>query len=112
MRAIERAKEHFNSLQVKRIEVPEWGDEKGPFVIYAKPFTLRDQGKLQAATKNSNESEMLAELLVMKALDEKGDSLFTIEDKVSLKTQVDANILARIAAQIMMVNPSELEKNS
>ena len=112
MRAIDRAKDHFNSLQVKRIEVPEWGDEKGPFVIYSKPFTLRDQGKLQMATKNSNESEMLAELLVMKALDEKGDSLFTIEDKMSLKTQVDASVLARIASQIMMVNPSELEKNS
>lgn len=112
MRAIDRAKEHFNSLQVKRIEVPEWGDKKGPFIIYSKPFTLRDQGKLQLATKNSNESEMLAELLIMKALDEKGDSLFTIEDKVSLKTQVDAGVLARIASQIMMVNYQELEKNS
>ena len=112
MRAIDRAKEHFNSLQVKRIEVPEWGDKKGPFVIYSKPFTLRDQGKLQLATKNSNESEMLAELLIMKALDEKGDALFTIEDKVALKTQVDANILARIAAEIMLVVPQELEKNS
>lgn len=112
MRAIDRAKDHFNSLQVKRIEVPEWGDKKGPFVIYSKPFTLRDQGKLQLATKNSNESEMLAELLIMKALDEKGDPLFTIEDKVALKTQADANILARIAAEIMLVVPQELEKNS
>ncbi len=112
MKAIQRAKDHFNSIQVKRIEVPEWGDEKGPFVIYSKPFTLRDQGKLQYATKNSNESEMLAELLLMKCLDEKGDSIFTIEDKITLKTAVDANIIARIAAQIMMVSPQELEKNS
>lgn len=112
MRAIDRAKDHFNSLHVKRIEVPEWGDDKGPFVVYTKPFTLRDQGKLQVASKNSNESEMLADLLIMKALDEKGEPLFTIEDKVALRTNVDANILARIAAQIMLVVPQELEKNS
>lgn len=112
MRAIDRAKDHFNSLHVKRIEVPEWGDEKGPFVIYSKPFTLRDQGKLQVASKNSNESEMLADLLIMKALDEKGDALFTIEDKVALRTNVDASILARIAAEIMLIVPQELEKNS
>jgi hypothetical protein len=112
MRAIDRAKDHFNSLHVKRIEVPEWGDDKGPFVVYTKPFTLRDQGKLQVASKNSNESEMLADLLIMKALDEKGDPLFTIEDKVALRTNVDANVLARIAAQIMLAVPQELEKNS
>lgn len=112
MRAIDRAKDHFNSLHVKRIEVPEWGDDKGPFIVYSKPFTLRDQGKLQVVSKSSNESEMLADLLIMKALDEKGDPLFTIEDKVALRTNVDASILARIAAEIMLVVPQELEKNS
>lgn len=63
------------------------------------------------ATKNSNESEVLAELIVMKALDEKGENLFTIDDKIALRTQVDANIIARIAAEIMTPAAAEIEKN-
>ena len=47
MKAIDLAKNHFKSLHVKKIEVPEWSDGKKPFVIYVQPFTLRDQGKLQ-----------------------------------------------------------------
>lgn len=111
MKAIDLAKNHFKSLHVKKIEVPEWSDGKKPFVIYVQPFTLRDQGKLQMATKNSNESEVLAELIVMKSLDEKGENLFTIDDKVALRTQVDANVIARIAAEIMTPAASEIEKN-
>lgn len=111
MKAIDRVTSHFKSLQVSRIEVPEWGDEGKPFVIFVEPFTLRDQGKLQMATRNSNESEMLAELIVMKALDEKGEPLFTIEDKVTLKTRADANVLARVAAKIMSPPVQDIEKN-
>ena len=47
----------------------------------------------------------------MKALDEKGENLFTIDDKVALRTQVDANVIARIAAEIMTPAASEIEKN-
>ena len=41
MSAIDRAKAHFKSLQIKAIEVPEWGDENGPLIVYVEPFTLK-----------------------------------------------------------------------
>ena len=45
MRAIDKAKAHFNSLETKRIEVPEWGDENEPLVIFVKPSPFQ---KLQS----------------------------------------------------------------
>lgn len=111
MKVIERATAHFKSKSVKTIEVPEWGDDDGPLLIYIEPFTLKDQGRLQNATKGSSESEALAELLVLKCLDSEGQKMFTIEDKHALRTKVDADIIARIASQIMMVNVEAVEKN-
>lgn len=111
MRVIERATAHFKSKSVKKIEVPEWGDENEPLIIYIEPFTLKDQGRLQNATKGSSESEALAELLVLKCLDSEGNKMFTIEDKPALRSKVDANIIARVASQIMMVDMEQVEKN-
>lgn len=112
MRAIDLAKAHFKSKAIKKIEVQEWADENGkPLIIYVEPFTLKDQGRLQQATRSSSESEALAELLVLKSLDSEGNKLFTIEDKPSLRGGVDANIIARIASEIMMIDMERLEKN-
>ena len=30
MKAIDRAKSHFDNLDIKKIEVPEWGEEDKP----------------------------------------------------------------------------------
>lgn len=112
MSAIDRAKAHFKSLQVKTIEVPEWGDENGPLTIYVEPFTLKDKSKLQAVTRLGNsEADTLVELLVMKCLDKDGAKIFTIEDKPVLRNMVDASILERVSTEIMRVDFKELEKN-
>ncbi len=112
MSAIDRAKAHFKSLQVKTIEVPEWGDENGPLTIYVEPFTLKDKSKLQAVTRLGNsEADTLVELLVMKCLDKDGGKIFTIEDKPVLRNMVDASILERVSTEIMRVDFKELEKN-
>lgn len=112
MRTIEKARAHYQGKPVRKIEVPEWGDDSGPLIIYAHPFTLRDQGKLAQYSNASNSSESLADLLIMKAMDEKGDALFTIEDKHLLRTQVDASVVARIASEIMRIDFEDVEKNS
>jgi hypothetical protein len=112
MKAIERATSHYKAKKLKQIEVPEWADDsEKPLIIYVEPFTLRDQGRLHQATKSASESEALAELLILKAMDANGEKMFTLEDKHALRTQVDANVVARIAAQIMMVDVEDVEKN-
>ena len=109
--AIQRAQEHYKSKPLKRIEIPEWGDEDGPLVAYSTPFTLKDQGRLQYITERQSQADVLAELLVMKLMDESGEKLFTIEDKNTLRNDVDANIVARIANSIMSTDEALLEKN-
>jgi hypothetical protein len=110
--AIDRAKAHYLNQPIKEIVVPEWADDEGnPFVFYARPFTLQDQGKLQFAVKNQSEADALAEVLIMKAIDAEGNKVFNVGDKATLRGQVDATVLARIANQIMGGNSEELEKN-
>ncbi len=109
---IQRAQEHYKSKPLKRIEVPEWGDEEGaPLIAYSTPFTLKDQGRLQYITEKQSQADVLAELLIMKLMDENGEKLFTIEDKNTLRNDVDANVVARIANSIMSSDEASLEKN-
>jgi len=43
MSVIDNAKKHFDSLETRIIEVPEWGDdEDSPLKIYCKPITLSE----------------------------------------------------------------------
>jgi len=108
---IQRATEHFKSKPLKCIEIPEWGDEDGPLLAYSSPFTLKDQGRLQYLTEKQSHADTLAELLIMKLVDDNGDKLFTIEDKTALRQDVDANVVARIANEIMATDAEALEKN-
>ena len=109
---ISRATEHFKAKPLKRIEVPEWGEnESEPLVVYSAPFTLKDQSRIRYVAEKQSEVDVLAEVLIMKLMDENGDKIFTIEDKNDLRTNVDASVVSRIATQIMTSNEVELEKN-
>jgi len=114
---ISRATEHFKAKPLKRIEIPEWGeyDDNGeliePLVVYSTPFTLKDQSRIRYVAEKQSEVDVLAEVLVMKLIDENGDKVFTIEDKNALRNSVDASVVSRIATSIMSVSEVDLEKN-
>ena len=81
MSVIDNAKKHFDSLETKIIEVPEWGeDEDSPLKIYCRPITLSETSKFMKLAKD-DEVQLLAYVLIYKALDEAGEKLFTIADK-------------------------------
>jgi hypothetical protein len=109
--AIDRAVAHFSAQEVRTIEVPEWGDDDGPLVIYVEPFTLREQGRLHKASNGGGDATVLADVLIMKCMDAEGNKMFDLGDKRALQTKVDAGVLARVATDIMAVDPEELEKN-
>jgi len=108
--AIERAVAHFSAQEVRIIEVPEWGDDNGPLLIYVEPFTLREQGRLHKSS-NDGDATVLAEVLIMKCMDAEGNKMFDLGDKRALQTKVDAGVLARVATDIMAVDVEEIEKN-
>jgi hypothetical protein len=113
MKIIDRAKTHFESLGVQSIEVPEWKDEDGkPTVIYWNPITLSEKNKLFKKSDNMSDVSILADIVLMKALDKNGNKVFTLEDKLALMHKVDSDVLSKVAtAMVQAINPEEVKKN-
>jgi hypothetical protein len=95
MEAIDLVREHFNNLGTKRIEVPEW-----KLVIFSTPMTLAEKNRVYKKSQN-NDMDLLVDILIMKASDEAGKKLFTIEHKATLLNKADSNVLGRVANEIL-----------
>ena len=77
MSVIDRVKNHFETLKTITIEVPEWKDDDGkPTVIYWNPINLFEKNKLFKKSDNLSDVSILADIVVMKALDQDGKKLF------------------------------------
>ena len=112
MSVIDRAKSHFESLGTQSMEVPEWKDDDGnPTVIYWNPITLAEKKRLFQKSDNLNDVGILADIILMKAIDKDGKKLFTLEDKIPLMHKVDSDVLAKVATQIIQtITPDEVKK--
>jgi hypothetical protein len=112
MSVIDIAKSHFDNIGVQSMEVAEWKDENGkPVILYWNPITLLEKNRLLKKSDTLNDIAILADVLVMKALDKDGKKVFKLEDKQTLMNSADPNILQRIAQKMVEV-PSidELKK--
>ena len=111
MSAIDNAKAHFRDQGQRRIEVPEWGDERGPLVVYAEPLTLAERRRLFQRNKGDDVG-LSVDLLIVKARDADGKPLFSLDDKQALLNGVDPAVVARVAADIIAAPSLEdAEKN-
>lgn len=95
MEAIDLVRDHFSSLGTKAIEVPEW-----KLTIYSTPVTLAEKNKLYKKSRESD-MELLVDVLIMKATDEKGEKLFNIDHRLTLLNKADSNVIARVANAIL-----------
>ena len=113
MNIIDRAKSHFESLGTQSIEVPEWKDDDGkPTIVYWNPITLSEKNKLFKKSDNLSDVSILADILIMKALDKDGNKVFTLEDKIPLMHKVDSDVLSRLAtAMVQAISVDEVKKN-
>ena len=107
MSVIDSAKAHFESLGIQSIEVPEWKDTDGkPSMIYWNPINLYEKNLLFKKSDNMSDVSILADILVMKALDkdDKGElqKAFKPEDKFALRKKADSNIVATVANKILL----------
>jgi hypothetical protein len=91
MKLIESAISHFSNKQIRSLLVSEWET-----TVFAKNLTLEDKAKIYARS-NGNSTDYLIYGLIFGLTDEKGDSVFTLEDKVALKTKVDPEIVSRLS---------------
>jgi len=104
MSAIDRVTQHFDALEVRCIEVPEWELE-----VYVWPFTLAEKQKVYKKAQD-DDLALMAYVLIEKAKDAQGNPLFTLEDKLKLMRHADVNVVARVAADIMIAPEVSAQK--
>tara|TARA_Y100001937_G_scaffold124608_1_gene189670 strand:- start:1926 stop:2270 length:345 start_codon:yes stop_codon:yes gene_type:complete len=105
----EGVKSHFDSLDVKIIEVPEWGLE-GDKAIYVKPFTMKEKARL---FKGANDSDLnvLVDIIIAKAEDQEGNKMFDLSHKPKFMIKADTDIISRVSTQILASDTiSDLKK--
>jgi hypothetical protein len=113
MKAIERAKEHFNSRAPKQVTVEAWADAQGrPLVLWVNPLTVKDRDHLiRLQRKYGSTMELLVHVLILHARDEKGEPVFTLEDKHDLMHNTDPDVLTATVNQFFdEVDPLALKK--
>lgn len=103
MDVIANAKKHFSDIGVQKIEVPEWGEDGKPALVYWKPITLGERQRFLAAGEKEGMVAAYAEVLVVKALNADGSKMFTIEHKRVFRNDVDPDVVRRVALQMMVV---------
>ena len=90
---------HFNSLDTKIIEVPEW-DLVGDKAIYCKPFNMLEKQKIFKGA-NGTDLILLIDVIIEKALTKDGEKMFNANHILKFKTKADTNIIADVATRIM-----------
>ena len=101
--------------QKRTIEVPEWGEDNTPLILYASAVTAGDINKLQRKHKNFlNDMTVdgMVDLIIMKAETKDGEKAFTLVDKPFLMSE-KVSIIAELSAKMFgdVVPVEEHEKN-
>jgi hypothetical protein len=92
-------RDHFESLEVKIIEVPEWGLE-GERAIYVRPFTMNEKAKI---FKGANDSDLnvLVDVIIQKSETKDGEKMFDLSHKPKFKMKADTDVISRVASEIL-----------
>ena len=102
-------KDHFESLEVKIIEVPEWGLE-GEKAIYVRPFTMNEKARI---FKGANDSDLnvLVDVIIQKSETKSGEKMFDLSHKPKFKMKADTDVISRVALEILAQDSiSDLKK--
>jgi|TARA_R100000482_G_scaffold23465_1_gene6901 hypothetical protein len=102
-------RDHFESLEVKIIEVPEWGLE-GDKAMYVRPFTMNEKARI---FKGANESDLnvLVDVIIQKAETKSGEKMFDLSHKPKFKIKADTDVISRVASEILSQDTiSDLKK--
>ena len=104
---LERIKTHFSSQERTHFYIEEWSQD-----VYMSALSLREQDKINARGKESP-YQIAVYALILKAEDEQGEKLFTLDDKVTLLNNVSFVTVEKIiTAMFNSGGVEESEKNS
>lgn len=94
MSAIDKIKAHYEKIGTRKIHIKEWGLD-----VFVTPYTVAD--RIRVYRGDIPEDEVIVQVIIEKAKDEKGDPLFTLADKAVLMQRCDAKVLTRLAREII-----------
>jgi hypothetical protein len=110
-KVLERIVAHAAPDKVRRLEVPEWGEDGQPLVITYTMVTLDDMATVDAAD-GDQWYKRAARIVALKARDEAGKPLFGLGDAVTLREQAAPHVVNRIAmAMLGGTTVEQAEKN-
>lgn len=100
MKLIDALVARAEDIGSRRVEVPELKQPDGrPYAIYISCMTLLEQRELARRYKDDPHSYLVG-ALIMKARDEKGDPVFSLEDKDTLMRRCPASLVQWMAGEI------------
>ena len=109
MKLIDVAVSHFNSKEIRQLEVPEWDA-----TIYSKNLSLADKSKWMKRADGDNWN-YLVYAVIFGTTDAQGEPLFDVGDKAPLRNAVDPDVLSKVANFVLKLDADseeEREKNS
>jgi hypothetical protein len=118
---IAAAREHYRARVsaegLRRIEVAEWEADGRPLVIYFRPVLTMYQRHRIDSKIGEGRIPTIVEGLIVRALDSEGRALFAEADRHALMNHADADVLMKIAEEIVAGSVAEpsaeaLEENS
>jgi hypothetical protein len=107
MKAIDAVIGHYVANERQFIDIPEWGIDGKPMRVRWKLLTFEEQKTLLARERE------YVEILVEKALDENGQTLFDKADVPKLKRAADPAIVTRIVnamLRLTVLNTEDIEE--
>ena len=109
MSLIDKLKDDFQSLGVQSMDIEH--KDGSVTKVYWNPITLSEKKKLFDKSTNLNDVSLLADIVVMKAIDKDGKKLLSLEDKLSLMHSVNSETIANVAtAMVQTLNPEDVKK--
>lgn len=101
---LENAIESFDGEAIcGPIEVPPWGTGDAPALIYYRRVTLAELAAHKP--KIQRDAKGWALFVTAKALNEKGDKLFTVADAPAFLAKVDPHVVQGVGSAILDDNP-------
>lgn len=106
---LKRARAHYEAVRsdLQTVDVPEWGEDGKPLVIYYRPANLREMARIQAKVAEGL-IEGAVEMLLVRALDQDGNRLFRDVHKTELLNHCSAEVALRIV-NAMHVDAPDVE---
>jgi hypothetical protein len=108
---LDRVRSHAQPDAVRRLEVPEWGEDGKPLIIHYRMMTLDDMAVVNELDGPAWHKQA-ARIVVLKALDESGAPLFKMSDATALREGAAPDVVTRVALSILgRLSVEQAEKN-